>query len=231
MEESRRRRSRRIEIHPAGGAQRVADHCGRSRCSRREILVVVREIVGRRCAATTARSRRRRRRRCRRVTGRCRRRQGRKGLVGLQAVVMVVMAGQLRALSRLLAPAGHRGRTAVMAVVMRLMLMGRMGEHGGRRVLMTVMVVVMVSGGDHGVTVNVLLAAPATDAVIALAVMRRRMSDRGAAGVETQQLLNGERRPLRQRVGRNARNAAGRGQQAAQQSWSGHVNVTIGVLK
>lgn len=231
MEESRRRRSRRIEIHPAGGAQRVADHCGRSRCSRREILVVVREIVGRRCAATTARSRRRRRRRCRRVTGRCRRRQGRKGLVGLQAVVVVVMAGQLRALSRLLAPAGHRGRTAVMAVVMRLMLMGRMGEHGGRRVLMTVMVVVMVSGGDHGVTVNVLLAAPATDAVIALAVMRRRMSDRGAAGVETQQLLNGERRPLRQRVGRNARNAAGCGQQAAQQSWSGHVNVTIGVLK
>lgn len=231
MEESRCRRSRRIEIHPAGGAQRVADHCGRSRCSRREILVVVREIVGRRCAATTARSRRRRRRRCRRVTGRCRRRQGRKGLVGLQAVVVVVMAGQLRALSRLLAPAGHRGRTAVMAVVMRLMLMGRMGEHGGRRVLMTVMVVVMVSGGDHGVTVNVLLAAPATDAVIALAVMRRRMSDRGAAGVETQQLLNGERRPLRQRVGRNARNAAGCGQQAAQQSWSGHVNVTIGVLK
>lgn len=231
MEESRCRRSRRIEIHPAGGAQRVADHCGRSRCSRREILVVVREIVGRRCAATTARSRRRRRRRCRRVTGRCRRRQGRKGLVGLQAVVVVVMAGQLRALSRLLTPAGHRGRTAVMAVVMRLMLMGRMGEHGGRRVLMTVMVVVMVSGGDHGVTVNVLLAAPATDAVIALAVMRRRMSDRGAAGVETQQLLNGERRPLRQRVGRNARNAAGCGQQAAQQSWSGHVNVTIGVLK
>jgi len=144
--------------------------------------------------------------------------------------VVVVMTGQLRALPRLLATTGHGGRTAVMAVMMRLMLMGRMGEHGGRRVLMTVMMmVVMVSGGDHGVTVNVLLTAPATY-VITL-VVRGRMSNRGAAGVETKQLLNGERRPLRQRIRRDARDAAGCGQQAAQQSWSGHVNVTIGMLK
>jgi hypothetical protein len=148
-------------------------------------------------------------------------------------VVVMMMTGQFGALTRLLTTTGHRGRTAVMAVMMRLMLMGRMGEHGGRRVLMTVMMMVMVMGsGDHSVTVNVLLTAAATTNVIAL-MMRRRMTtdNRGAAGVETQEFLNGERRSLRQRRSRDARNAAGCGQQAAQQSWRGHVNVTIGMLK
>jgi hypothetical protein len=147
--------------------------------------------------------------------------------------VVVMMIGQFRSLSRLLTTTIHRGWTAVMTVMMWLMLMGRMGEHGGRRVLVSVMVMMMVmSSRDHGVTVNVLLTATTAN-VIAL-MMRRRMAttNRRTAGVaETQELLNGERRSLRQRRSRNARNAAGCGQQAAQQSWSGHVNVTIGMLK
>ena len=137
--------------------------------------------------------------------------------------MVVVVTGQFWSLPRLLTCTRRRGRTAVVAVMMRLMLMGRMGEHGGRRVLVMMMVMVMGSS-DHGVTVNVLLAATATNVIDLVMTTGRR----GATCVETQQLLNGEWRPLRQR---RCRYAAGCGQQAAQQSWSGHVNVTIGMLK
>ena len=193
VKESCRRRSRRIEIHPAGRAQRVADHGRRRRSSRREILVMVREIVGRRGAATAAG-------RCR-VTGRCRRGQGRQGLVSLKAVVMVVVVmsgrGQLGAVT--LAVGRRRPcRTAVM-VVMRLMLMGGMSEHGSRRMLTVMMM--MMSGCNHRVTVRVLTAAAAS--VFSL-VRRRRLPAGRAARVETQKLLDGERRSLRQRRGRHA---------------------------
>lgn len=70
-------------------------------------------------------------------------------------------------------------------VVMRLVLMGWMGKHGRRRML-TVMVMVVVSGGDHGVAVGVLAAA------VVIALVRRWTVGRSGC-VQTQQLLNGER--------------------------------------
>lgn len=78
--------------------------------------------------------------------------------------------------------------------MMAVMLMGRVSKHGGRRVLVTVMVM-MVSSSNHGVTVNVLLVA-STGNVVGL--MMRMATDR-ATRVETQQFLNGEWRTLWQR--------------------------------
>lgn len=203
MEERRRRGRRRVEVHPTRRAERVAHHGGRRRRRRREVLMVVREVV-RGSAATAGGGR---------VTCGGRRRQGGQRLVSLQAVVVVTaLAAQIGRVTR----GRRRGTRRVMVV--RLVDAG-VREHG-RRVLA---VVVVVRRRDHGVAVRV-LARPV------FGLVRRRA---GRAGrVQAEQLLDGERRPLRQRGRRHARrDAARRGQEPAEQTGRRHVNVTVRVLQ